>query len=289
MNILKLLQNTRCSSCYVNTLNKSVISRLNYSTAVADDEEIIIPKRIPRGPTDILKALANVTKADPTAAHFKYHDDPYLIPLSNNNKRIYSLAQESGRKAARWIRDENPELFQHREAEPPIEVFFPKAQYDETDDLDNEILYKIIKSPSVNDAIRVYNIMKNRGDEISDENKQALLELLCFFNETEEFCPDFIEEKWFAQANKESNAVRKTWKDNGLAMKLFEELPESSETYSAMIRGMVKHFEIEKAYQYFALAEEKKLVLSTDAYNALLTVATYRADGGSQQIGRAHV
>lgn len=69
-----------------------------------------------------MQALAAVTKTDPTAAHYKYHDDPYLIPLSNNNKRIYALAQESGRKAARWIRDEHPELFQHREAEPPIEV-----------------------------------------------------------------------------------------------------------------------------------------------------------------------
>lgn len=48
--------------------------------------------------------------------------------------------------------------------------------------------------------------------EISDENKQALLELISFFNETEEFCPQFIEEKWFSQANKDNFNVKKTWK-----------------------------------------------------------------------------
>lgn len=69
-----------------------------------------------------LKALASTIKQDVTAAHYKYHDDPYLIPTSNTTKRVYALAQEAGRKAAYWIRQEHAELFQHRVADPPIQV-----------------------------------------------------------------------------------------------------------------------------------------------------------------------
>lgn len=59
-------------------------------------KEIVIPKRIPRGPTDILQALASTVKIDPTAPHYKYHDDPYLIPMSNIGKRTFAMAQEAG-------------------------------------------------------------------------------------------------------------------------------------------------------------------------------------------------
>jgi hypothetical protein len=59
---------------------------------------------------------------DPNAAHYKYHDDPFLIPRSNVAKRSFALSKESGRKAAQWVRAQNPELFQHRVADPPVEV-----------------------------------------------------------------------------------------------------------------------------------------------------------------------
>lgn len=37
-------------------------------------------------------------------------------------KRSYALSQESGRKAAQWIRQEHADLFQHKVADPLIEV-----------------------------------------------------------------------------------------------------------------------------------------------------------------------
>lgn len=73
---------------------------------------IEIPAYIKRGPTDILRALSQTVGIDHTAAHFKYHDDPYLIPTSNSNKKIFALAAESGRKAAKWIKQEHADLFQ---------------------------------------------------------------------------------------------------------------------------------------------------------------------------------
>ena len=79
-------------------------------------DKIIIPNKIQRSPTDILLALSSTVNTDPTAAHYKYHDDPYLIPSSNIGKRTFAMAQEAGRKSAKWVRQENSKLFQVRSA-----------------------------------------------------------------------------------------------------------------------------------------------------------------------------
>lgn len=68
------------------------------------------------------KTLAGTVQRDPIAPHYKYHDDPYLIPMSNMGKRTFALAKESGKKAAKWIRNKHSNFFQHRVAEPFIEV-----------------------------------------------------------------------------------------------------------------------------------------------------------------------
>lgn len=71
----------------------------HYTTlAPPAEEQIEIPNRIERSPTDLLQALASTVGRDPTAPHYKYHDDPYLIPMSNVAKRTYSLSKEAGRK-----------------------------------------------------------------------------------------------------------------------------------------------------------------------------------------------
>ena len=66
--------------------------------------------------------MENTIHRDPTAPHYKYMDDPYLIPISNFEKRSYALAKESGRKAAMWIRQQHADFFQHKNADPFIEV-----------------------------------------------------------------------------------------------------------------------------------------------------------------------
>lgn len=68
------------------------------------------------------QALASTLNIDHTATHYKYHDDPYLIPSSNVGKRTFALAKESGRKAAQWIMKEHPELFNASAADPAIPV-----------------------------------------------------------------------------------------------------------------------------------------------------------------------
>lgn len=181
-----------------------------YSTEVR--EEIIIPKRIRRGPTDILRALESTIKRDPTAAHYKYHDDPFLIPMSNLGKRAFAMAQEAGRKAAHWVRQENAELFQHQEADPMIKAFIPRVVYNESSKVTEEDLKSVIKDSFVTDATMIYKLLKDKGITISAETQQDLLELLCYYNHEEPLPEEFIEERWFRQSTKGKERQRKTWK-----------------------------------------------------------------------------
>ena len=110
------MHNLRRSISYFSIANKQAIwSCRSFSSSLSGNEEIEIPNRIHRSPTDILKALSQTVGYDPTAAHYKYHDDPFLIPMSNIGKRTFAMAQESGRKSAKWIRQENSKLFQVRD------------------------------------------------------------------------------------------------------------------------------------------------------------------------------
>lgn len=74
-------------------------------------KKIVIPKKINRGPTDMLYTLSKTVGRDPTAAHYKFHDDPYLIPTSLFYKDQYALSQEAGKQAAQWIKREHAALF----------------------------------------------------------------------------------------------------------------------------------------------------------------------------------
>lgn len=75
-------------------------------------EAIKIPKRIKRSSTCVLNALARTVGRDFTAPDYKYVDDPFLAPGAFLDKLNYGLAMESGRRAARWIKQQHPYLFQ---------------------------------------------------------------------------------------------------------------------------------------------------------------------------------
>lgn len=48
--------------------------------------------------------------------------------------------------------------------------------------------------------------------EISSDTQQALLELVCFYNNKDDIYEDWIEERWYTQANKDREEFRNTWK-----------------------------------------------------------------------------
>ncbi|XP_017778840.1 PREDICTED: protein PTCD3 homolog, mitochondrial [Nicrophorus vespilloides] len=251
-------------------LNLTQITRLSSNVS---EEKIVIPKAIPRGPTDILRALESTVSRDPTATHYKYHDDPFLIPMSNMGKRTFAMAQEAGRKAAYWVREQHPDLFQHQEADPPIKPFFPKMVYSE-DEVTEDTLKHVIDEVLIPDAKKIYKLMIEKGMEISKETQQALLDLLCFYNNEDTLSEEFIEERWFRNSAKEK--VRKTWADGSLAEEIFISIenPDAA-AYSAIIQGMAKHYQVNRAWQLFEEAQGKGLEVNTSTYNSIIRVTSF--------------
>ena len=200
-------------SSYILCVNSNSLCK-NLTRLLSDgtEERIDIPKRIPRGPIDILRALESTIKTSNAAPHYKYQDDPFLIPTSNITKRTFALAQESGRKAAHWVRAEHPDLFQHKEADPPIKSFFPKTVYNEKSNVTEQDLQTAIKNVYVSDSVIIYKLCKTRGIELSQSTQQSLLELLCFYNNEDQLLEEFIEERWFRQSGKGKVRPKKTWK-----------------------------------------------------------------------------
>ncbi|XP_049865455.1 protein PTCD3 homolog, mitochondrial [Pectinophora gossypiella] len=263
-------------------------------TSVSNDG-ISPPPRIPRGPTDILQALSATVGPDPTAAHYKYHDDPYLIPLSNFRKRAYALAAEAGRKAAVWIRDEHSDLFTMREWDPPgkmktpyinaapeIEAFSPKPIYNDESKVTEEDLKYTIQNCLLEDSIKVFQLLGG-VEGVNDDLKIAFLQLLCFYNEKEPDSDEWLEERWFAASTRERQAA--TWRLGGLADKIFSSMePKTPETYCAIIQGMAKYFQAERAHMLAEEAKEKGIPLSTGVYNSLLGCIGFLKEGTALRI-----
>lgn len=104
--------------------------------------------------------------------------------------------------------------------------------YDESSEVNENELKKIIEKAVVSDAITVYDLLNKKGIgnftniifivniyfnfneflEVSSDTQQALLELVCFYNNQDDIEDDWIEERWYTQANKEKEGIRNTWK-----------------------------------------------------------------------------
>ncbi|PSN47240.1 Protein PTCD3 [Blattella germanica] len=196
--------------------------------------------------------------------------------MSNLAKRSFALSKESGRKAAQWIRAQHPELFQHKVAFPFIETFSPKAQYDENSEVNEDILMKLIDSALVSDAVTVYQLLQKKEDGMSQSTKQALLELLCFYNCEDVVPEDMIEERWYGQGTLRRDRPRKTWKDNGMAETLFHSLEtKDSAAYCTLLQGMTRFYQVDRAWQLYQEMQEKGIPLTIDAYNSIIRVVCF--------------
>ncbi|XP_054258969.1 protein PTCD3 homolog, mitochondrial [Macrosteles quadrilineatus] len=287
MNSLQSVSSLRYSvKKSLDKISKQQITNISKQQATSDktkninSNKVIIPKRIERGPTDVLKAIASTVKRDYLAPHYKYHDDPFLIPTSNIAKRMFALSQESGRKAAHWVRQEHADLFQHRVADPPIEPYFPKAIYDENSQVDENVLKKLIEQHLVSDSLTVHGLLKEKGIEISRDTLQSLLELVCYYNEEDPLEEDWIEERWFKQDTRGRDKKINSWKTKGVAEMLFESLsPPDAAAYSALICGMVQAGNMAGAYKHFQEALDQGMMLPLHVYNKLITAAPTLKEG----------
>lgn len=114
--------------------------------------------------------------------------------------------------------------------------------------------------------------------------KQQLLELVCFYNHEDTLSEELIEERWHSQTSVGKERQRKTWKDNDLAEQLFAEIePKTVHSYCAIIRGMTKFFQVERAWALFQEAIEKDLPVDAVTFNSIIQVANFLKESGEMR------
>lgn len=156
--------------------------------------------------------------------------------------------------------------------------------YTEESEVDVNSLKEVIANVEVSDAILVYNLLVKKGTEIPAELKQSLLELLCFYNHENTLADDLIEERWFGQSSMGKERLRKTWKDGDLAELLFSEIESATvQSYCAIIRGMCKYLQVERAYALFQEALDKNLDLDVATYNSIIQVVNFLKESGEMR------
>jgi len=231
-------------------------------------DEIEIPDRIERRPTDILKAISSTLTTDYTAPHYRFHDDPWLIPYTQNEKREFTIAKESGRNAARFILQNHPNLFTKNriEAEPPITAFQPRAIYNR-DNVTVELLENMLVNFQVFDATDVYELLVEKKKEIPAELKQNLLEMLAFYSEDEPLTPE-------NQDSKNMLPVVQSWAAGGLAETLYSQL-NSPAARLAMLLGLARHKQYMRAMQVWGEVEANKDPVPVEGYNAYITALSF--------------
>ncbi|KAI1278016.1 Protein PTCD3 -like protein, mitochondrial [Halotydeus destructor] len=254
------------------------LSRCRYSTQEATKldrtpKKISVPNRIDRSPTDILTALSGTVKTDYTAPHYKYHDDPFLIPMNNLQKRTYALSKEAGRKAAKFFLDNYPDLFYRDDAEPKIAAFSYKDKIAAETKVDEQDLINCIGANQMLNAITVYKNCLDQKIEVSKETTQSLLEMACYYNSKDGPESEFLEELWFKRSER---SVRRTWDELGFAEELFASIGDKdSKSFCAMIQGAAKFNHAERAYNLYREMLEKGFGGTTETFNLLIRCTPY--------------
>lgn len=152
--------------------------------------------------------------------------------------------------------------------------------YTEQTEVTETLLQNLIKQNEITDSITVFLLLEKNGVEVSAETKQHLLELVCFYNGDNTTSEEWIEERWFRQSMTGRERNRKTWKDHDLAERLFQnrDVKDSPAAYDAIIRGMAKYYQAEKAWHLFEEALKQNVSLHVETYNALILATNFLAE-----------
>lgn len=145
-------------------------------------------------------------------------------------------------------------------------------------------LAETLANAEVADSILIYKKLTGQGVEVPLEIKQQLLELVCFFNHEDILSEDLIEERWHSQSSVGKERQRKTWRDHDVAEQLFAEIePRTVHSYCAIIRGMAKYFQVERAWALYQEALEKDLPVDAATYNSIIQVANFLKESGDMR------
>ncbi|CAF1245396.1 unnamed protein product [Adineta steineri] len=253
------------------------------STATASrPTSFTFPQRLNRSPTAILEALNSCVQTDGGNPAYIFMDDPFLIPTSGHEKRQLALSKASGKKAARWIIDRYSYAFFHDVAAPSIPSYFPSYTFDEKEFIepDETTLYKLMNWNKITKAYEIYKKCLENNVDISSTCKYALFDLLCIYNSENPMDTLPPEEDWYRRELNETNQsglTKRTWKDNGLAEQMFEELKLSATSveqkirlYNSFASGLLKYNYAEKAMTILDEMRQNKISIDLTTYNYLL-------------------
>ncbi|CAF1134961.1 unnamed protein product [Rotaria magnacalcarata] len=257
------------------------------STATASrPKTFTFPQRINRSPTALLESLNACVQTDGGSPGYIYVDDPFLIPTSAHEKRQLALSKSSGKKAAQWIMNRYSYAFFHDVAAPSIPSYFPNYTFDEKEFIepDETTLYKLMNWNKIIKAHEIYKKCLEQNVNVSDPCKYALFDLLCIYNSDNPMEMLSPEEDWYRRELNESNqagSAQRTWKENGLAEQMFEELklsatPEQkTRLYNSFACGLFKYNHAEKAILVIDEMKQNNIQLDLTTYNFLLHSASF--------------
>ncbi|KAK3762302.1 hypothetical protein RRG08_006046 [Elysia crispata] len=238
-------------------------------------QDIFIPQKIRRSPTAILEALASTVRNDINQPIYSTIDDPFLYSTTDRVKKSHLAAFESGRKAAQHMLALYPDYFTQIWEEP-----LPDGWKEGTGNLYTEpceaALIERIAKRKVTEAVDMYRTIVSKGETLSQESQEKLLELLVVFN-----CKDPEEESDIGSYINApdyrtfSPFPPNTWKKGNAAEEVFDALPEqSASAYCQMIRGMAANYHKEGVMSMFNAMKANKMPVDVETYNAILKVAS---------------
>ncbi|XP_034272041.1 small ribosomal subunit protein mS39 [Pantherophis guttatus] len=248
---------------------------------ILKEETIFLPRKKTWDKSAVLQALALTVSRDITAVPYTFQDDPYLIPRNSSEHHFFSMSKASGQNAAKFVINTHPELFEKDYAEPHIQSFMPKRLELQLEEVSEVALKNLIQLRKVKASVNMYDQLLQAGTSIPLETSNSLLDLLCFYGDTEpdqendsslEKQEETPPRRQFARNSSKSQQI--TWRENNNAERIFHLMPEkNAHSYCTMVRGMVKHGECEKAFNMYADLVNKNFKADVSTFNTLILAA----------------
>ncbi|ESO94967.1 hypothetical protein LOTGIDRAFT_232120 [Lottia gigantea] len=245
-----------------------------------DISQVVIPKKIHREPTAILRALSATVERDSTGPDYCFIDDPYLTTFEHHNKKKHAEAIGAGRRAARFIIDNYPKGFLKYRNYPEryLPTCEPKQIQYKFKNPCEEALKERIRLRNVSDAIEVFDFLKSTNDEVSLDTKLDLLDLLCVYNCRKPPIDAIKEEKLYSKFY-ENVHLEPSWRKNNEAEKLFKELPtKPARAYNTLLQGRAEHGDNESAQKLYLEMVSSKIPVDLESYNKLIQSYSKIAD-----------
>ncbi|XP_066576284.1 small ribosomal subunit protein mS39 [Amia ocellicauda] len=270
------------------SFSRSLLSRQTATENAGPVQEIVIPKKKTWDKLAVLQALASTVNRDPTAAHYMFQDDPYLTPRTSPEFKLYSLSQESGRNAAKYIVNTYPRFFQKDFAEPHIPCLMPTSVEPQIGELSEAALRERVQLRRVKAAVDVYDQLLQAGTAVSLETTNSLLDLICLYGDKDpvrEDDPEAMEagdveetqddtRRRKGRLRKASDVLGVVWRENNNAERIFNLMPERNEqSYCALIKGMVKYGAYTKAFNVYTDLLNNRMTADVCTFNALIAAA----------------